>query len=372
MKRNRIALSGGFCLAAVLVGAAWVGNGEDGAAPAMAPTPVISVRLVRPLQTRLPLRVPATGSVAAWEEASIGAEADGLRLIAVQVNVGDNVQRGQVLARFTPELIQAELAEATAAVALADAEAKEAAANLQRAQVLDASGAIARQQFNQYQAVASTSRARLDAARAAADKARLRLAQTQVLAPSDGVISARTATVGAVVPAGEELFRLIRDGRLEWRAVVASHDLRTLQPGQAAFINVAGADSVQGRVRMLGPVIDAATRSGLVYVDLPSGVPLRAGAFAQGHVAVGSVALPTLPQSAVLLRDGFHHVMQVGQDGKIRSRRVEIGRRGGDRVEVVSGLGADDAVVASGLGFLDDGDQVQVISVAARGKAGQP
>lgn len=372
MKRNRMALAGGFCLAALLIGAAWIGNDEDDPAPALPPTPVMSVRLVQPLQTRLPLRVPATGSVAAWEEASIGAEANGLRLTAVQVNVGDQVQRGQVLARFTPELVQAELAEAIAAVALADAEAKEAAANLQRAQVLDGSGAIARQQFNQYQAIALTTRARWDAAKAAADKARLRLSQTQVLAPSDGVISARAATVGAVVPAGEELFRLIRDGRLEWRAVVASSDLRTLQAGQAAFINMAGAGTVQGRVRTLGPVIDAATRSGLVYVDLPAGAPLRAGAFAQGHIAVGSVSLPTLPQSAVLLRDGFHHVMQVGKDGKVRSRRVELGRRSDDRVELVSGLGADDAVVAAGLGFLDDGDQVQVISVAAGAKAGQP
>jgi RND family efflux transporter MFP subunit len=372
MKRNRIALAGGFCLAVVLIGAAWVGSHENDAAPVAATTPVMSVRLVRPLLTRLPLRVPARGSVAAWEEASIGAEADGLRLTAVQVNVGDQVQRGQVLARFTPELIQAELAEATAAVALADAEEKEAAANLQRAQVLDASGAIARQQFNQYQAVALTTRARLDSAQAAANKARLRLGQTQVRAPSNGVISARTATVGAVVPAGQELFRLIRDGRLEWRAVVASTDLRALEPGQMAVFNMPGAGPVEGRVRMLGPVIDAATRSGLVYADLPAGVPLRAGAFVQGHVAVGSVSMLTLPQSAVLLRDGFHHVMQVGQDGKVRNRRVEVGRRSDDRVEVVSGLGADDAVVASGLGFLDDGDQVQVISVAAAAKAGRP
>lgn len=372
MKRNRIIFAGGFCLAAVLIGAAWVGSGEDDAAASQGPTPVISVRLVRPLETLLPLRVPATGSVAAWEEASIGAEVNGLRLTAVQVNVGDQVQRGQVLARFTPELIQAELAEATAAVALADAESKEAAANLQRAQVLDASGVIARQQFNQYQAVTLTAQARLDAAQAAANKAQLRLMQTQVLAPSDGVISVRTATVGAVVPAGEELFRLIRDGRLEWRAAVASTDLRALQPGQTAFISVAGAGTVQGRVRMLGPVIDAATRSGLVYVDLPTDAPLRAGAFAQGHIAVGSVSLPTLPQSAVLLRDGFHHVMQVDQDGKVRTRRVEVGRRSDDRVEVVSGLGATDAVVESGLSFLNDGDLVQVISVATAARARHP
>ncbi len=326
---------------------------------------------MRPLHTPLQVRAPVAGSVAAWEEASVGAEANGLRLTEVKVNVGDTVRRGEVLARFSPEVIQAELGEAAAAVALADAEANEAAANLQRAQVLDASGAIARQQFNQYQAVALTTRARLDSAQAVAQRARLRLVQTQVLAPSDGVISSRTATVGAVVPAGHELFRLIRDGRLEWRAMVSSADLRALQPGQRAYITVPGAGSLEGRVRTLGPMIDAATRSGLAYVDLPADAPLRAGAFVQGHIAVGEESVLTLPQAAVLLRDGFNYVMQVGQDGKVLTRRVEVGRRSDGRVELVSGLDPSDAVVASGLGLLNDGDLVRVLSVAAAGKAGR-
>ncbi|WP_414552282.1 efflux RND transporter periplasmic adaptor subunit [Stenotrophomonas forensis] len=371
MKRNRFALATGLCLAAATVAIAWVRIAEDDAAPVPAPAPVISVHLVRPLHTPLQVHAPATGSVAAWEEASIGAEANGLRLTDVKVNVGDTVQRGQLLASFNPGLIEAELGEAAAAVALAAAESSQAAANLQRAQVLDASGAIARQQLNQYQATALTTRARLDSARAVVQRARLRLLQTRVLAPSDGIISARTATVGAVVPAGQELFRLIRDGRLEWRAVVASADLLAMRPGQTVNISIPGAGSLEGRVRALGPVIDVATRSGLVYVDLPAGAPLRAGAFVQGYIAVGEEGMFTLPQAAVLLRDGFNYVMQVGQDGRVLTRRVEVGRRSADRVEVVSGLEPSDAVVASGLGFLNDGDFVRVISVPASGKASQ-
>jgi multidrug efflux pump subunit AcrA (membrane-fusion protein) len=112
---------------------------------------------------------------------------------------------------------------------------------------------------------------------------------------------------------------------------------------------------------MLAPTVDAATRNGLVYVDLPQPGSARAGMFASGEFEVGSSAATTLPQSAVLLRDGFSYVFQIGADNKVQQMKVEVGRRLGERIEIISGLSADAGVVASGAGFLGDGDTVRLV-----------
>lgn len=362
MKHGRIALAGAaiVVLALVLVGIGTRGEGEvlAGAAPA----PVLAVVLTRARMSTLPLRVPATGNVAAWQEASVGTEADGLRLTEVRVNVGSTVKRGQVLALFNSDIVGAELAEASASVAKAEAELLEAEANAARAKDLDGSGAMSAQQVHQYLVAAMRARAQLNAARAIEKRNRLRLEQTRVLAPSDGVITSRSATVGAVVPAGQELFRLIRDGRLEWRAQVAISDMGKLTPGQRVSLAVQGHPPIPGRVRMVAPVIDSQTHNGLLYVDIPPGSGVRAGSFARGHVEVGEGAALTIPESAVLLRDGFHYVMRVGPKSNILMTKVTVGRRIGDRVEIAAGLSASEAVVASGLSFLSEGDTIRVVA----------
>jgi HlyD family secretion protein len=179
------------------------------------------------------------------------------------------------------------------------------------------------------------------------------------------VVSARGATVGAVAQPGQELFRLIRSGRLEWRAEVPATELARLSPGTVARVTPAGGQAVQGTVRMVAPTVDAATRNGIVYVDLPQPGTARAGMFARGEFEFGSSQGLTLPQSAVLLRDGFSYVFRVDGENKTRMVKVTTGRRVADRVEIVSGLDAQAIVVASGAGFLSDGDTVRVVSAAA-------
>ena len=186
----------------------------------------LTVVTTQPQASNLPLRISANGNVAAWQEAIIGTEASGLRLAEVRVNVGDIVKRGQVLATFAPGTVQANLTQVRAAVAEAEATLAEASANAERARRLQPSGVISAQQTSQYLTAESTAQARLEAQRANLQIQQLRLQQTQVLAPDQGVISARSATVGAVLSAGQELFRMIRQGRLEWRAEVSSADLR--------------------------------------------------------------------------------------------------------------------------------------------------
>lgn len=341
-------------------------HAQDHKAPAAAaPRPALTVTVTTPLRATVATAVAANGNIAAWQEAIVGAEANGMRLADVLVNVGDVVRKGQVLARFDSAMAQADLAQSRATVAEAEAHLAEAAANAQRARDLQPSGALSAQQVAQLLTAERTAQARLEAVKAAQQVQQLRLLQAEVLAPDAGVISARSATVGAVVPAGSELFRLIRQGRLEWRGEVAAAELAQIRRGQKVKVDASGAP-VTGTVRQVAPTVDAATRNALVYVDLPdTGGRLKAGMFARGEFSTGSSTALTLPQSAVLLRDGFSYVFTVGADGRVAQGKVATGRRSGDRVEILQGLDEKARVVASGGGFLADGDTVRVVEAAA-------
>ena len=154
---------------------------------------------------------------------------------------------------------------------------------------------------------------------------------------------------------------MIRQGRLEWRAEVASSDMALIKPGVTVAVTPAGGVPIAGIVRMVAPTVDLQTRNGLVYVDLPAPAEARAGMFARGEFAIGSSSALTLPQSAVQQRDGFSYVFIVGADQKVTQAKVGVGRRVGDRIEITGGLDAQARVVASGGSFLAEGDTVRVV-----------
>lgn len=358
-----------------LAGAGWLHSRADGgkSKPIMvaAAEPVssaakaaLSVQIVRPQTGQWPMALTANGAIAAWQEAVIGAELSGLRLSTVAANVGDKVSRGQVLATLQADSVAADANSARAALQEAEALMTEARANADRARALHGSGALSLQDSQRALTAEQTGKARVDAAKAMLATQELRLRQTRIVASDDGVISARLATVGAVVQPGQELFRLIRQSRLEWRAEVPSADLQRIKPGMVAVATPPGGAAVQGRVRMVAPTVDAATRNGLVYVDLPAsalGAGVRAGMFASGRIELGQSQGLTLPQTAVLLRDGFSYVFKVSPQGVVTQVKVSVGRRVGDRVEILQGLDAQADVVASGVGFLTDGDSVRIV-----------
>ena len=188
----------------------------------------------------------------------------------------------------------------------------------------------------------------------------VRLTQTEIKAPANGAISGRLATIGAVVQPGQELFRLILDERLEWRADVPAADLARLKPGMTATIFTASGAKVPGTIRMIAPTVDPQTRNGLVYVDLPPNSAVRAGMFARGEFELGRSPAVTLPQTAVVLREGFAYLFRLDGEDRVVQTKVTLGRRSGERVEVLSGLPAGARVVESGAGFLADGDAVKV------------
>ena len=329
---------------------------------AKSPRPALTVQTAPPQRTAMTQRLAANGNVAAWQEASIGAESNGLRLTEVRVNVGDSVKAGQVLATFAAEMVQADVAQARASLLEAKAHAAEAASNAERARTLQASGALSAQQIEQYTTAAQAAQARVEVAQALLQAQQLRLQHTQVRAPDHGVISARSATVGAVVGAGTELFRMVRKGRLEWRAEVTATELGRLRPGTAAQVTAASGASVQGQLRMVAPTVDPQTRNALVYVDLPAHPDLRAGMFARGEFLLGQSDALTVPQEALVVREGFTYLFVLGADQRVQRLKVQPGRRAGERVEILSGLDAGAPVVVRGAGFLNDGDLVRVAS----------
>ena len=328
--------------------------------------PALTVTTVRPSTAQLPIKLAANGNVVAWQEAIIGSETGGYRLNEVRVNVGDIVKKGQVLAVFAAESVNADVAQARAALQETRATAAEATANAARARTLQSSGALSAQQISQYMTAEQTANARIAASQATLAAQQLRLKYTQVVAPDSGVISARNATVGSVVGVGTELFRMIRQGRLEWRAEVIAADLSRLKPGTRAVVKAANGSELTGKVRMIAPTIDPQTRSALVYVDLPAtmgaNAPFKAGMFASGQFELGTSNAMTVPQQAVVVRDGFSYVFRLNADGRVSQVKVQSGRRLGERIEVVNGLAPDALVVVGGAGFLNDGDLVRNVT----------
>ena len=357
-------------LAAVLAVAAvsyFAARGEPPAPPAAkaAARPALSVSVSAPQTLDWPQVLPATGNVVAWQEAVIGPEISNYRITEVLVQVGDAVRRGQVLARIASDTVASELAEAQASVAELQAAAGEARDNATRARELREKGFYSPQLNTQYQTAQHTAAARLAAAQAREQTVALRMSKTAVLSPDDGVISARGASVGSLTQGGQELFRLIRGGRLEWRAEVPSADLGRIRPGQVAVLTSPGGERVKGKVRAVAPSVDPQTRNGLVYVDLPASQTVRAGMFARGEFELAQVPALTLAQSAVVLREGFAYVFRLDAGERVTQLKVDVGRRLGERIEIVSGLAPDARVVDHGAGFLADGDLVKVVAGSA-------
>ncbi|MBR7800179.1 efflux RND transporter periplasmic adaptor subunit [Undibacterium fentianense] len=368
----------GFTLSFIHHGADAQNASSAKVGPVTSSKPALTVTAVKIGQANLETKLAAHGNIAAWQEASIGSESSGLRIAEVLVNVGDMVSKGQLLARFANESVLADIAQAKAALAEAEATALEASNNADRARGLQASGAISKQQIGQYLTSEQTAKARVSAAKAVLDVQQLRLKYTQVLAPDSGLISARSATVGAVIGNGTELFKLIRQARLEWRAEVTSAELSKITKGMRVNLIAPNGELANGRVRVIGPTVEVSNRTGLVYVDIvpskdkKSDQAFKAGMFARGEFILGSAAAFIVPQQAVVVRDGFSFVFKINPDRRVTQVKVQTGQRslvnGVEQIEIVNGISVGSQIAASGVGFLNDGDLVQLVETPVSGQ----
>ncbi|MDR2016007.1 MAG: efflux RND transporter periplasmic adaptor subunit [Burkholderiales bacterium] len=327
-----------------------------------APRPALAVTAISPITETWPVRILANGTIEAWQEAIIGSDVQALRLVKVLADVGDTVKTGQVLAVFDDEPVKIDVAQAKAALAQVHASAERAHDDAERARSLRGSGAMSHQDIAQYLSAEQSANAQVAAAQATLAAQELRLTRTRVLAPDNGVISARTATVGTVFGAGGELFRLIRQGRLEWRAELTGTELEHVTPGTKARLTHVDGRTVEGSVRMAAPTLNTHTRTGLAYVDLPPNTALRPGMFVRGEFDLGERPALSVPLQAVIMREAFNYVFRLEPDSTVRQLKVTTGRRLGDRVEILDGLAPDSKIASAGAGFLNDGDRVRLVA----------
>ncbi len=310
------------------------------------PAAALTVTVAAASQTQWPATLEASGAIAPWQEAVIGAQVSGLRLADVRVNVGDRVKRGQVLAVFDADLLRADEARLKAGW-------QQAEANRARALKLKGSGGISEQDILQYVTQADVSKAQLRSTQ-------LQLRYAEVIAPDDGVISARSATVGTVSNTGQELFRMIRQSRLEWRGELTATQLAQVKAGQHIRLALPDGTAATAMVRQTAPSLDSQTRLGIVYADIEPGSGARAGMYAKGNVVLAQSPAVTVPAVSVVIRDGRSYVPKLSGADRVALQAVTVGRRQGDAVEIVSGIVPGDKVVVQGAAFLNDGDVVRV------------
>jgi HlyD family secretion protein len=359
--RGRVLLAGGAGIAALLVVLLlWMRtdspNGGSGAAPTALTVTASMLKTVT-----LPRGVTANGSIHAWQEIIIGPEVGGYRVAAVNVDVGDHVKKGQELVRLADELLIAEVASKRANVEQARATLDNAQAAYRRAQALGESGALSPQDLDRLRSEELAARARVAVSEADLEAAELRLRHTRVTAPDSGIISARNVNVGQVAQVGAEMLRLLRQGRVEWRAEIPEARVRDIKLGQKVTLTTADGTRIEGTVRAVPPIIDSATRAGLVYVDLPVNDAVRPGMFARGDIILEQSEAQMAPIGSVVIQDGYSYVFVLGDDNKVQRRRVTTGVVENELIEIVEGVAPDERIVDKGAGFLKDGDEVTVV-----------
>lgn len=331
------------------------------AAPPPPPVPRV-VSCLHPKSAVWPDLIRASGNVMPWQETRIGAEVGGLRLSSVLVNVGDQVKKGQVLARLDTATVETDIDAAKAQVAEAEATLAQAVATLERGKRLAPSGGVSQQELTLYETQKHTADARVNAARAQERRQQLRMQYATLVAPDDGLISASFAAEGTIVQAGSELFRLIRQGRLEWRAEVKGELLGKLARGQDVTVDSPLGPDVKGRIRLVSPTIDLTSRNGLVYVDLPADTDLKAGLNVSGSILLGRHKVLAVPVAAVLRQKGSARVLVVDADNRIQAVEVGLGRTRDEWVEITSGVDERSRVVAKPQGEIHVGDLVKPVS----------
>ena len=327
----------------------------------------VAVTLARVERLVVPSSLMVTGSLVARDELPIGTETSQLALAAVLVDVGDHVKRGQLLARFNDQVLQAQQRQASAALSEARANAAESGANARRADELRKTGSISAQEFDSRHSAELTMKARVEVAEANLALADARLKQAEIRAPSDGTITSRSAHIGAVPFAGNgEMFRMIRDDCVELVAEVPESDLARVRVGQAVAVEVDGGGehdgSVAGSVRLVEPTVDSKTRIGRVHITVARHADLVAGVFVVGRIQLGNAETLMVPEKAVVYQEGRPVVFVIDAAAKAARRTVTVGVRDRGRISILSGLDAGERVVVVGAGYLTTGDLVSVAS----------
>jgi RND family efflux transporter MFP subunit len=322
--------------------------------------PLISV--IVPGHQAVTSSVSFTGAIAARYDMPIGNEGDTGRIVAVYVEAGDHVRRGQVLARIDDSVVVQQVNRLAAVLEQARAQAALAAAEYRRAQGVEAAGALSAEDIEKRRATAITDAANVKVVAAQLAEAQARLGRTRIAAPVEGTVLTRRAEVGQIAnPGGEALFRVASGGEVEMRGQIAEQDLAQVKTGQAATVYLTGIERpFTGQVRLLGATIDPQTRLGDIRIQLTPDPALRPGAFARAVVAVATASRPVLPQTAVMADANGSYVLIVDAASRVERRPVRVSGTTDNGVIIAEGLSGSERVVATAGGFLRDGETVSV------------
>jgi RND family efflux transporter MFP subunit len=364
LRASTLALVLGLGLPLAACGGGEEKKAETSDAPAASgPTVTVAAAAV----TNLPRIITASGSVTAWEEVPVGAETGGLVATAVYVDEGSYVRQGQPLVQLNDSLLRAQLRQQQAGVQTAEANLARDEAALARSQELKERGFLSQASLDTALANQRASTANLASARASLSETQTRLAQATLRAPVSGLIISRSVTRGQIVAAGTEMFRMVRDGRLELDAQVPETELGLVRAGQTATISSDQVGQTTGRVRIVTPEVNAESRLGVARIAL-SGGGFRPGMFAKAQIDVGSQPTITVPTAAVLYRENRSGVYVLMTNNHVRFQPVTVLSRAEARTSV-TGVSAGAQVVVEGAGFLGDGDRVNVVAARARAPA---
>jgi len=355
---------------AVAVGAAvWMSRAS--APKAIAPladrtsVPLVSVMTpgVQPVATQ----VTFTGTIEARHQLPIGNSGDTGRIVAVYAQVGDHVRRGQLLAKLDDSVLAPQVAQLSAALDQARAQAALSAAEYRRGAEIGPSGGLSAQDIEKLHAASVMDAANVKVVAAQASVMRAKLALTRIVAPVDGTVLTRNAEVGQIAGSGgPALFQLEDSGQVEMIGQVAEQDMAGLKVGQSASVYLVGnSKPFVGRIWLLGAVIDPQTRLGEVRIELHPDPALRPGAFARSMVTLDRAERPVLPETAVMADSAGSYVYVVGRDGLVERRTVQVGSVIPTGVVVAEGLTGRERVITMDGGFLHAGEKVSIASVGA-------
>ena len=353
----------GLAVASTLLLAACGGHGDAKEKEGPAPSSQ-TVTVATAAQTDLPRVISASGSVSAWEEVPVGAETGGLVATQVLVDEGQYVRQGQALVQLNTALLSAQVRPQQAALQTAPANASRDDAALARAQELKDRGFLSQASLDTALANQRSSQAGVAQARASLSSSQTQLSQATIRAPVSGLIISRSVTRGQIVAAGTELFRVVRDGRLELDAQVPETDMPLLRSGMNATVTSDQAGGTTGTVRIVTPEVNPETRLGVARISLAAGNGLRPGMFARATIDAGTQPGVTVPTASVLYRENRAGVFLVGADSTVTFVPVEVVGRD-DRNTSVGNIQPGARVVVEGAGFLNEGDRVSVQAAAA-------
>jgi RND family efflux transporter MFP subunit len=310
------------------------------------------------------ISIPAQGEILPWEVAIVSAKTNGIGATEIKVVEGDSVRKGQVLARFDDRLLKAELAQAKANLALASSNSQLAATNLKRFDQLKLKQTLSEQEFDQVATQAATASATRDQAAAAVELAEVKLADATLIAPDDGKILERNLELGKVPSAGESIFRVLRQHKLEWVAQIDSADLARAKPNMPAQINTANNQTLNGKIRSVSPQLTNGSRLAKVRVVLDGTPDIAVNTYAEGKILAGKANAVTVPSDSLVIKDGKTWVFRV-KNNTAEQVLVSIGRRQQNEIEIQSGINAGDTLVLEGAGFLNNGDKISVKATQA-------